>query len=513
MGAAGSASAAPGAGTWSRITTPAHDVVYKFNSNPSATNPMPVSGTASLDVTSVDIDCVFTNGALRQVRTFASAVPVTAGHFSTTANVPSPTAQCRLRAIPTGVNTDTDYLGAFAGPLFFMYTVGVLKDATTPVGYLAVDEEADGLAQALNADQCGIIVLATVDRPSMEVRGSPLVGGCAFALPSANLAGNGSAIKVDGHNAYLPYGVSSYLRGSLALTLAQSKLTVTWHRASNGDMTVTESAPLMRCSGGDTYPPTSTSCPSLVNTRVTFRRVLSLFRGGHQARVRDTFTSTSGKHTVRTEYQGRVEQPKYGEPGYRFPGHGAAFHTASPSQVVSGLGAHAASMTVRTDVHAVDSDPQDDTYAYSWSRAPQSVRFSSSSPLRFAMPYTLTVPAGKAAYIGFAESEHVAVGDATKLANVALGEMVNPPTFSSPANGATITGKSVTVKGAVTLGANGLPRSVTVNGHAAKLSIVSATKETYAVTFTEALGKHTITATAKDTAGNTKTRSIKITNR
>ena len=511
LGVAGSAGAAPGPGTWTKITTPAHDVVYKFNSSSSA-NTMTVSGTASPDVTSVDIDCFFTNGASREVRTFAPAVAVTGGRFSTIATVPNPTGQCRLRAIPTGVNTDTDYLAAFAGPVFFMYTVGVRKDSTTPVGFLAIDEEADGFIQALSADQCGVVLIATIERPGMDVEGSPQDGGCGFALPSSNLAGTGSAIKVDGHNAYLPYAVSNYLRGSRALTLTQTKLTVTWHRASNGDLTVTEAGPLMRCSGGDAYPPTSISCPTLVNTKVTFRRVLTMFRGAHQARVRDSFTSTGGTHTVRAEYQVRVEQMQYGQPGYRFPGHGPDFKVATPSLLVSGLGTRAATTTVRTDIHAVDGDPVADTYAYSWSRAPHDVRFSSSSAYQFAMPYKVTVASGKAAYLGFAESEHLTVSAVTKLANVALGEMVNPPSITSPANGAKLGGKSTTVKGVVTVGANGLPTSVTVNGHAAKLSVVSAVKATYAVTFSETLGKHTITATAKDVAGNTKSRSIKITN-
>lgn len=512
LGTAGSADATPGPGTWTKITTPAHDVVYKYNSKPSATNTMTVSGTTSQDVTSVDIDCVFANGA-RQVRTFASGVSVTAGRFSTIATVPSPTAQCRLRAIPSGVNTNTDYLGAFAGPLFFMYTVGVQRDSTnTSVGDVAIDEQGDGLAETTDAGQCGVVLLVTVERPGMDVHGSPISGGCGFALPSNNLADNGSAIKVDGHNAYLPYAVSNYLRSDLGLTLTQSKLTVTSHRATNGDITVTESAPLMRCSGDDTYPPTSTSCPSLVTTDVTYRRVLEVVRSAHQAVARDSFISTGGKHTVQVEYQTSVAPLQYGEVGYRFPGHGASFNPGTPNEVVTGLGTRAATTIVRTDMHAVDGDPLADTFAYSWSRAPRKVQFSPSSPDEFAMPYKLSVPSGKAAYLGFAESEHLTVRAATKLAKVALREMVNPPSISSPANGAVVRGKSTTVKGAVTLGANGLPTSVTVNGHAARLSVVSATKATYTVTFSEALGKHTITATATDVAGNSNSRSIKVTN-
>jgi hypothetical protein len=68
------------------------------------------------------------------------------------------------------------------------------------------------------------------------------------------------------------------------------------------------------------------------------------------------------------------------------------------------------------------------------------------------------------------------------------------------------------VKGAVTLGANGLPTSVVVNGHAAHLTKVTATKATYSATFNETFGTHTINVTAKDSAGNTKSKSITIKN-
>lgn len=510
LGLAPAAGAASGPGTWTKITTPAHDVVYKYTLG--GANTTTLSGTASADVTSVDIDCVFTHSGVRIVRPFATGVTVTDGSFSTIGTVPNPSAQCRLRAVPSDINADSGYLAAFAGPLFYVYAVAVQKDGATPVGYVAINEQGDGLIEATDAGQCGVALLATDEPPGMDVHGSAVMGGCGFALPSSNLAKNGSAITVDGHNAYLPDSVSQYLRGDLGLTLTQPKLTVTSTRASNGDLTLTESAPLVRCSVDDTYPPTSASCPSLVTTHVTFRRVLDLFRGSHQARLRDRFTSTAGTHSVRAEYQVSVESPDYGEPGYRFPGHGTGFNPAAANHVVTGLGSRAATVLVRSDVHAVDGDPAADTYGFSWSRAPQNVRFSSSVPDAFAMPYTLGVSPGKAGYLGFAESERVAVADTTKLANVALGEMVNQPTISAPSSGAKVAGKATTVKGAVTLGANGLPTAVTVNGHAAKLTVVNAGKATYAVTFNEALGKHTITATARDVAGNTRSRSIKITN-
>jgi hypothetical protein len=75
-----------------------------------------------------------------------------------------------------------------------------------------------------------------------------------------------------------------------------------------------------------------------------------------------------------------------------------------------------------------------------------------------------------------------------------------------------IKGRSTTVKGKVRAGANGLPVSVTVNGHAATLTPTSATTAKFKVTFKESLGKHTLTAVAKDAAGNTRRASIRVRN-
>jgi hypothetical protein len=90
--------------------------------------------------------------------------------------------------------------------------------------------------------------------------------------------------------------------------------------------------------------------------------------------------------------------------------------------------------------------------------------------------------------------------------------MMSTPTITSPANHAHLHGHSITVKGSVTRGANGLPTSVSVNGHAATLTVVSASKATYKVTFSLPFGTHTITARATDIAHNTRARSISIRN-
>jgi len=341
------------------------------------------------------------------------------------------------------------------------------------------------------------------------------LGTCNFGLQAKSLvpSATASSIKVAGHNAYLPGAVHSLLRGEQGLAVTQSALTATFAVAASGDVTVTESATLMRCSVSDTFPPTSTSCPSLVSTGVRFTRTLTVFRAGHQVKIRDAFASTDGAaHALTLEYQFATSPTNSGSAGYTYPTHSATFATSIPSQTVTGFGTAAGSMLQRSDIYAAVDEPTADTTAYTWSRPPSSVNFAASNERAFDMKYAVSVPAAGTAFLGFAESENNTTTGAKNLAVLAVADMVNAPTITSPANGASITGTSTTVNGGIKAGGNGLPTSVVVNGHNATITKTSASTATYHVEFTEAVGTHTITATAHDSAGNVRSTSITVTN-
>ncbi|HEX4490528.1 MAG TPA: hypothetical protein VH914_04895 [Acidimicrobiia bacterium] len=508
------ASAAPGPGTFTKITTPSGTTTFDLG---GGTNEFTVSGQASLDVTSVDIDCIYTTlDGTRSVAALAGGAPVSpGGTFSVAVDYTHPAVNCRLRAIPTGTDATTAYLGSYAGPILYTDAFVPLGNGSTEYGYSAFAEESDGISLLQDAGACGVGFMATVATPGMELQGTD-TGGCKFALPARFPDPNAtaSAIKVNGHNAYLPSGVHDFLVGTLALPVAQSTLTTTSTIAGDGDVTITESARLMRCSVSDAYPPTPTSCPSIVSTGVKFERVSQVVRGAHQVAVRDTFSSTDGAaHTLTLDYQQTVHQPQTGAAGYVFPGHGSAFAAAAPDEVVSGLGTKAASMLVRSDLYSTNGDPSADTLALTWSRAPDDITFAHFAASEFAMPYALTVPAGDSVSLGFAESEDILTPAARSLGNLASGDMINAPTITSPSDGAVLGAMKTTVRGTLTAGANGLPVSVVVAGHDATITKTSATRATYKVTFTESVGTHTLNATATDVAGNAKaSASITVQN-
>ena len=131
------AGAAPGPGTFTAITTPSGaSKTIRFHPPPSTTT-LTVSGQASSDVTAVDIDCIFEPVGGPEVTTLATSVPVAGNAFSTVATIPQLLANCRLRAVPTGVDPAVDYLGAYSGPILYSWGLVPETDGSTTVGYQA----------------------------------------------------------------------------------------------------------------------------------------------------------------------------------------------------------------------------------------------------------------------------------------------------------------------------------------------------------------------------------------
>ena len=286
---------------------------------------------------------------------------------------PRLTTNCRLRAVPTG--TDLDELPRLvlrADPLH--HRCGALRCRWARIRvprsrragrrgcrcerrrYVRRRDPGDG-SEALDDGR---------RLHPTGVRGSP--------LPATNITPSGTAtastVKVDGHNAYLPAGVNSYLISSQSLAVSQTKLTTTSTRAKNGDLTVTESAPLVRCSVDDTYPPTSTSCPALVSTGVTFKRTVDLFRGDHQIRVRDSFVSTGAAH-----FGDGAVRPGRPPVDTAAPASSTPATAAPPSAPRAGRWSRVsarrrASLLLRSDRYAGTDEPAADTHALNLVRAP-----------------------------------------------------------------------------------------------------------------------------------------------
>ncbi|MGC4112135.1 MAG: hypothetical protein QM747_17315 [Nocardioides sp.] len=465
---------------------------------------MHVAGTTSTGPTTVDLYCFSGPAGNITAVSVATDVPVTSNAFSATVPVPdigptSPT--CRLRAIPFNDDVNGD-VSMFSGPVLHLDRVERLTQSSSTFNFELVAGAASGVLDVQSAANCGDTTMGTL---SADL-------GVPFAFDScvANLGDSAlsdTPIRVDGHTALLPYSTLS-LDSSTSLQLR-------FHTARNGRLSWTESAPLVRCSGSEAFPPPSAGqCGSVVATGVSYTRSGRLTAGGEQIALRDSFTSTDGsKHRVRTVYSMGFTPPPTGGLGFAFPGRGGGFRGSTKGQIVTGMPKHAATVLVRSDRFAVEGDSQASTRGVTWSRPPTHLAFSSSDPSVFGVSYSLKVPKNGAARLGFTDSSGVRTSSAKHLGADAVSAVMAFPRITSPAKGAVVDGRKTVVKGVLHAGVNGLPVSVKVDGHSATITARGASKATFKVVLDEPPGKHTLTAVAKDAGGNKRSTSVTVRNK
>jgi hypothetical protein len=486
--------------TFTRITTPAGRPTFLVR---ASSLPITVSGQTSPDVTSVDLDCLVGSGADAQAEVLASAVPVVNGGFSATGTLANDASftVCRLRALPQGVSP-TDSLTAFAGPVLNVDTLKLTSDGTNTLDFRLTVGSGEGKASIGSAGKCGVAAIGTLAADLAPLRGSQ---GCV-----ADLGGTAGFLRIDGFPALLPPEV-------LAFTNGTSPLTLSVHTHRSGQVTWTESAPLVHCSGTHAYPPPSPgACGALVGSGVTFHRAGTFDASGHQVRVRDSFTSNDGhRHRIPgLQYGVETTAPPTGEPGFAFPHHADGFQPSTAGETIVHVPPRAATLLVRSDRFAAEGDPQASTRAVTWSHRTSNVGFSPDDATVLALGFILPhVPRHGAVSLGFTDAEAVLTSTARALGQQAVAAAMPSPRITSPAKGAVIHGHRTVVKVAVSAGANGLPVSVGVNRHRAVLTSSSATRATYRVVLDEPLGTNTLTAVARDDGHNKRSTSITVRNK
>jgi hypothetical protein len=487
--------------THTAITSPSGRTTLELVGNKAIT----VSGTASAGVTAVDIVCDRGNGDQRFTNTFTSGVPVSSGSFSTSVTVPGNNVDvmCRLRALPQGTDPFAADLSAFSGPILNLDTLAQVTDGTTPVDMSVYAGSGDGQMSMTSAGRCGLQQLYPV---GPDLADATFPEACMAALNGGSTGG--PALRIDGHTALLPFQTFSF-------GAEESSLRATMKAKKNGRMAWTESSQVVRCAGTDAFPPLFGQCNSTVPTGVNFVRSGTFDSSGLQVALRDRFVSADGKkHTVVAAYDMQWPAPDTGALGFDFPGKRGGFRGSQTGQVVKGLPTRAASFLVRSDRFSTEGDPAAFTQAVTWSRTPDRLAFSDSDASQFSTRYSLSLPKKGSARLGFTVSTGWLTKSAAKLAKKAVAGMMPAPTITAPSPGATISGKKVVVKGTLVAGANGLPVSVKVNGHAASVTPNDAgTKATFRVVLFEPPGKHTLTAVAKDAGGNERSASITVRNK
>jgi hypothetical protein len=493
---------AHGAGaTFTRITSPTAGATF-FDKGGTPT--MHVSGRTSSDVTSVDVYCLGGSGGNVVATPVKSNVPVSASTFTLTAPLPNGALPvCRLRALPPGPGVEDD-LAAFSGPIVHLDRLQRLTQGSSTFDFDLEAGSGDGLMEVHSAGNCGDELMGSMPHDL----GNPGASrGCVADLGPSAAAGGTGPLRVDGHLALLPDSVLAYADASTSLHL-------TVHLARSGRVTWTESAPLVRCQGTDTDPPPAGRCDTVLSTGVRFTRTGMFAADGHQIQLRDSFSSTDGRqHQVRTVYGMEWNPPATGALGFAFPGHAGGFHGSTKGEVVAGFPKHAATFLVRSDRFADEGDPMAVTRAVTWSRPPSRIAFAPSDASELGLGYSLHVPKGGSARLGFTDGDAVLTSSARTMGRNAAAGVMRPPTITSPGRHAVIHGTKTVVKGVVRAGVNGLPVSVRVNGHPATITAKGASKATYRVVFHESLGRHTVTIVARDAGNNARSTSTTVRNK
>jgi hypothetical protein len=240
---------------------------------------------------------------------------------------------------------------------------------------------------------------------------------------------------------------------------------------------------------------------------VRHRRTTSHVRGGTLALLEDEFSSIDGaEHTLDLLWVQDFRNPSGdGEPGHQFPWVGDAYATGAAGQEVAAPpGPGPAAAYVKTDVAKPDGD-------FRWAQGvfmfePPTGALRYVNPYRLLVPMQRTIPAGGSVRIRHAFAIAPARADLAAVA-ADVTDLYTPPTvgFTAPDEGATSAQPTVDVRGTAR-DDRGTP-AVTLNGD----PVAVAPDGTWTGRVTLTPGENTVTARARDAAGNEATKTHTVT--
>jgi hypothetical protein len=301
------AAAAPAqaAVTATKITSPAKTRFVLYDTSATHPKTLDIAGTAT---GSGNVDVVCERGLARV--SLAEDVPVAAnGTFSATqipldaaadaADLESPGRSCRLRAFPAG--TTPPVYSAFEGPILGVSKYSRLELSGTGSANDGILADyylyAAGIGYAAEAGTFGTCALFSViqDPGTLEPRSHGLE--CGGSLPREQLG-----LEVDGEPAYTPGALNGGVGGSghtgTAGFPALSEPVVQFDE-DTGDVTVTDTSPVVKCATDNSFPPLPWICTSFERVPVQLERTTSIAGGAQLIRVVDRWSSTDANaHTL-----------------------------------------------------------------------------------------------------------------------------------------------------------------------------------------------------------------------
>ena len=496
----------------SAITTPANPS-YLLYDGTAPEEKFTVSGTVE-GSGNVEINCYYEAG---EFETLTEEVEPSGKEFSVEISTTElPENPCVLRAVPEGDATPhpPGSPSSFSGPEIAPSDWTVQKNVSTSVmfNYGLEDRTLSSALSIESAGACGLTESNLFSTPLL-IPGDTLFD-CDGVLSGGNdryVAGR-SGLQVDGHNAYDAFAANA-LDESLKPSTASPPVTVTRSiDPATGLFTIHESEALVVCSGSKVaFPETKESCESFTPAGVALERTWRSASDGRLLYLTDAFVSSDGKaHSLSAVYGNELSEAAPGG-AYRFPGS-SEFAGVSKGQTVS-LPAGAGVILYKEQSTAPEGgEYQHPVGAIAYDAQPSgSLTFmkgtgeAKPTVTVFNMPVAHTVPASGAYVVRLAYAQEPAAAEAQALAEGAIASFAPSIAIGSPAGGSTVSTPSVVVSGSAS--DTGALASVSVNGVPATLEAGGA----WSATVPLAAGANTLTATATDQAGLTKSAFVGVT--
>jgi len=509
--------------TSSQVTSPADGTFLAANFFDATADQFHYAGTTGGGAPGdkVDILC-YRDAGTRAAATNVALAPD--GSFSGDADVSTITGDsCVLRAVPAG--TTPTVVSTFTGPRLApteLDTGNAFTDISQSHGlydWSASDPGFKAYADYNSWGSCGLD------------NSYPYGPGSSFDAPAnymffcdayAWYRGDGvtPGASVDGHVAYSAYGVYVLAGRNAGTTLkvgtgpgAQPIRPVTYAPqwdAATGNLTVTESDPLMRCeqSSNAAYDnvdsPTTgaTECDHLADVGVTVNRTITETNDGQTVKIADDYTSTDGQpHTISL----LLEQDFDGTPQYKFAGEPDYVRRAEFDSIP---GPTASPTTIYVRNNRETSGSAQEFLQYGAITTPSgwdSADFYGSGGFYLAYR-NRPIPAAGSVHLEWTYNTTLTEAAQIALAKAAEDVYVGPSVaITAPANGSTTKKSPVKVTGTAT--DNVAVTSLTVNGAA----VTPAADGTFTAPVTLAKGPNTITAIATDGAGNQSQAQVSVT--
>jgi Glucodextranase, domain B len=418
----------------STITAPANGADLFWDQD-NGTGAVTVSGTVSGPASTAQGYIVCYSPEDKPVE-LAGPIDVSSGSFSANVSLSTVYGQaCRVLMVPDvddsypGVGSD---LSAYAGPAISVADQFSHSGNGNLYGYYVESGSLQWSWGLQSLGECPVSASYETD-PSTLYYTQLFAGNACLPEESGDVPDldGRSALQVDGTNAYVP-GDLDPASGDKNLTTDPGFEPLQYTPSfgpQHTSVTIAETDIPTICGAPATFPPTTTSCPTLRDSGITVAQSTTVVPNEQVARVEQTFTNVSPTaRTIDMLISQAVRAPESGEePGFEFPGQTAVAADSEPdafAQFPTGPG----SIVVVGDAAAAP-DEGNLVGAITYSKSPQSANFISSSGSQtavFTMHYVARLAPGASTTYGWSFSE------ATSAAGLAPLEAAERDRFEQP---------------------------------------------------------------------------------